>query len=76
MKRYSSYIKIDKDELYDLYWNKGFSLKMLCEEKYFCSHATIINRMKEYGIPRREVKRRKGWTDEHVKALRNSLHGE
>lgn len=74
--RQTNFLHIDKDELYDLYVNKDYSIKMLAELKYFCSHVTIINRMKEHGIPRREVKRQKGRTNIYVKALRDSLYGE
>lgn len=75
-RKRSHYIPIDKDELYDLYWNKGYSLKMLAEAKYFCSHPTLINRMKEFGIPRKKKQRGEGRTEEYVKALWDSLYGE
>jgi hypothetical protein len=59
-KKHSNRLELDKDLLYDLYVNKGYSLKELANEVFYCSHPTIINYMKAYGIERRVTGRRKG----------------
>lgn len=53
-----NYMDIPKDELYELYINKGMTVTQL-SKKYYCSHATICYRLDEYGIPRRLTGRRK-----------------
>lgn len=55
-KRNAGYIEIDKETLYDLYVNKGKTLSYIAKFVMYCSHPTVINRMKEYNIPRREAK--------------------
>lgn len=55
-----NFLDLDKELLYDLYVNKGYTLKELADEIFFCSHPTILNRMKEYGIERRHTGRRFG----------------
>lgn len=55
-----NFLDLDKELLYDLYVNKGYTLKELADEIFFCSHPTILNRMKAYGIERRGTGRRKG----------------
>jgi transcriptional regulator of aromatic amino acid metabolism len=52
------YIEIDKDELYDLYIVKNWSLTKIAKH-YYVSHPTIINRLKEYGIYEKRYKERK-----------------
>ena len=45
-------IEIDKETLYDLYWNKKQHPSQIAK-KYKCHKQVIINRMKKYGIPSR-----------------------
>lgn len=45
-------IKITKKELKNLYWQQKLSAEQIAQ-KYGCSHATIVNRMKKYKIKSR-----------------------
>lgn len=45
-------IRISKEDLYDLYWNKKLSLVEI-GEIFSCSHIPILNYMKAYNISRR-----------------------
>lgn len=58
-KRNSNYIDINKDELYDLYVNQQKTVKEIAEH-YYCTHPTILDRMKQYEIPRRIASKIKG----------------
>ena len=44
--------KISRKELRDLYYYQKFSMDKIAK-KYTCSHATIVNRMKKYGLKSR-----------------------
>ena len=46
------YISLDKETLYDLYWNKNFSMSMIAK-KLNINIGIVHSRMKEYNIPRR-----------------------
>ena len=52
------YIVIDKDTLYDLYYNQKMSIQAI-SHVFYVSHVTILNRFKEYGfdkkMPRKEI---------------------
>lgn len=43
---------ISKEDLYHLYFQQKFSTVKIASI-FGCSHATVLNRMKEYGLPRR-----------------------
>jgi very-short-patch-repair endonuclease len=43
---------ISKQELQDLYWNQGLSIRMIAQKKRY-GKETIRNLMEKYGIPRR-----------------------
>jgi hypothetical protein len=58
-KKHGNYLDLDKETLYDYYVNKGYDLKKIANEVFFCSHPTILNYMKAYDIPRRKIGRRK-----------------
>jgi len=62
-KTHSNRLDLDKEKLYDYYVNKGYSLKELANEVFYCSHPTIINYMNAYDIPKRGTGRRKGSKD-------------
>jgi hypothetical protein len=59
-KIHSNRLELDKEKLYDYYVNKGYSLKQLAKDVFYCSHPTVLNYMKAYGIKRRGTGRRKG----------------
>lgn len=46
------YIEIDRDELYEFYIVKKWSLTKIAKH-YYVSHPTIINRLKEFGLYRK-----------------------
>lgn len=46
-------IKFNRDELYQLYWEKGMSPYKI-GDKFGCSFSTITNRFKEFDIPRKD----------------------
>jgi hypothetical protein len=56
-KKHGHSLNLDKELLYDYYVNKGYSLKRLADEVFFCSHPTVLNYMKLYGIERRKTGR-------------------
>jgi len=45
-------ISVSKDVLYDMYWNKKMRPREI-GKIFKCSFTTILNKLKEYGIPRR-----------------------
>jgi hypothetical protein len=59
-KIHSNRLELDKEKLYDYYVNKGYSLKQLANDVFYCSHPTVLNYMNAYGIQRRPTGRRKG----------------
>lgn len=54
----AGYVYIPKEELYELYVVQKKTLKYIAA-KYFVTHPTIINRLKEYKLYKRENKKRK-----------------
>jgi len=46
---------ISKEELYDLYWNKGLLIKEIAK-LYHCNSMVIIERMRKYNIPSKSKK--------------------
>ena len=50
----AGYIYVDGNELFNLYWVKGYTVSKIAKEHMFCSHVTVLNRMKEHGIPSRK----------------------
>lgn len=49
----STVVELNKDRLFDLYWNQELSLKAIAELENV-SRQTIYNKMKQFGIARRE----------------------
>lgn len=52
-KRNKGYVAIPEEELKKLYYEEMLSLKQIAD-KYYVSHPTVLNRLKDYGMKKRE----------------------
>jgi len=52
-KRNKGYVAIPEEELKKLYYEDMLSLQQIAD-KYYVSHPTILNRLKDYGMKKRE----------------------
>jgi DNA-binding Lrp family transcriptional regulator len=81
-KRNTNYIDIDINKLKKLYVDEGYTISYLADYVFFCSHPTLLNRMKEHGIKRDVPEgKRAGYINidiEHLKDLyynqKKSMH--
>lgn len=75
--RNDGYLSLDPLEIFDLYWNKKLSIRQI-GFALNVSHTTVMNRMREYGIPsmlegnfgiaaKTEYRKRMNITDEKLK---------
>ena len=51
-RRNPNFIAIDKDVLYDMYYNQHMSVLDIANV-FYVSHVTILNRFKDYGFTKR-----------------------
>jgi transcriptional antiterminator len=51
-KRNPNFIEINKEVLYDLYYNQNMSILDIAD-LFYVSHVTILNRFKDYGFTKR-----------------------
>lgn len=62
-----SKLKLDKDTLHVLYWDKGLHASQIAEQ-YGCSKQTILRKMRSFGIDRRSA-------SESKRGILNNMHG-
>ena len=52
-KKNAGYVLIPEEELRKLYYEDFLSVKKIADE-YYVSHVTVLNRMKEFGLEKRD----------------------
>ena len=53
-KKNAGYIDVSYELLNYWYNDRRYPLKFIAENLLYCSHVTVLNRLKEHGIPKRE----------------------